>query len=318
MDFDNLDRRAHPAGLTIERWQAPDGWDHRSWRWPPPADTPPRGSMIFQAGRGDFFEKYLESLAAWHTAGWHLSGFDWRGQSGSGRLLANPRIGHAEGFEAWTADLDAFVQPWLADAPGPHVLAGHSMGGHMIMRYLIEAAPPVDAAVLSAPMLKVVSRPFPEKVATLIARALAGIGFARFKAWPENERPSVPGSSRQVLLTHDYERYSDEDWWLANHPELKLGPPSWRWLVSAYTSSAAMFAEGTFEKVDTPVLMIAAEQDRLVSADAIREAAARLPDARLFMHQTAAHELLRERDDIRAEAMAEIAQFLDDRVPPRR
>lgn len=317
MDFDNPDRRAHPEGLTIDRWHAPDGWDHRRWRWPAEPGKPPRGSMIFQAGRGDFFEKYIESLSEWHAAGWNLAGFDWRGQAGSGRFLDNPRTGHVEGFEAWTADLAVFVGDWLDETPGPHVLAGHSMGGHIIMRYLLEQKPPIDAVVLSAPMLKVVSKPFSEGVASLIARLLSKIGLAKVKAWPENERPSVPGSSRQVLLTHDFERYADEDWWTANHPELKLGPPSWRWLVSAYASQAEMFAEGRFEKLDIPVLMVAAERDRLVSAEAIREAAERLPDARLYMHAIAAHELLRERDDIRDEVMAEIADFLDSRVPPR-
>ncbi|MCA1749086.1 MAG: alpha/beta fold hydrolase [Parasphingopyxis sp.] len=318
MDFDNLDRRAHPQGLTIDRWHAPDGWDHRRWRWPAEPTKSARGSMIFQAGRGDFFEKYLESLAQWHADGWNLCGFDWRGQSGSGRFLANPKVGHVEGFEAWTADLQAFAEPWLAEMPGPHVLAGHSMGGHLIMRYLIEQQPPIDAVVLSAPMLKVVSKPFSEKLAAFIARFLAGIGLAKVKAWPGNERPSVPGSSRQKLLTHDFDRYADEDWWTANHPELKLGPPSWRWLVSAYASSAAMFAEGVLEKIDVPVLMVATAQDRLVSADAIREAAERLPDVRLYMHEIAAHELLRERDDIRDEVMREIVDFLEARAPARR
>lgn len=310
-----FDRRAHPQGMNLDRWLAPDGWEHRRWSWPAPAAARVRGSMLLQTGRGDFFEKYLESLAEWHEAGWNLAGFDWRGQGGSGRFLDDPTVGHCESFAPWLADLDAFAAAWRGETPGPHVMVGHSMGGHLIMRHLIERQPPIDAAVLTAPMLRVVSRPLPDALAGFVARTLARCGLGERHAWAENERPSLPGSSRQKLLTHDFDRYADEDWWKQADPALRLGPPSWSWLAAAYASSAAMFAPGTFERVATPVLIVAAEHDRLVRVDAIREAARRLPDSRLLIHGEAAHELLRERDDIRDGVMAEIAAFLDDRAP---
>jgi lysophospholipase len=310
-----FDRRAYPDDMVLDRWHACDGWDHRRWTWPAPADRPVRGSMVFQTGRGDIFEKYLETLAGWHAAGWNLTGFDWRGQSGSGRFLTDPTVGHVVSFDPWIADLDEFVTAWRAETPGPHVIASHSMGGHLAMRYLVDHRPGLDGAIFSAPMLKVVSKPLPEKVAAFVARQFARFGFADQHAWQENERPSIPGSSRQKLLTHDLDRYADEAWWIGQKPELKIGPPSWQWLVAAYASSAAMFAPGTFERVTTPVLIVAAKKDRLVDSRAILQAARRLPDARLFMHDHAAHEVLRERDDMRDLFMAEIAAFLEKRVP---
>ena len=48
------DRRTIPAGAQINRWTGPDGWEFRAFAWP--ADTPnPRGSILFQGGRGDIF-----------------------------------------------------------------------------------------------------------------------------------------------------------------------------------------------------------------------------------------------------------------------
>ncbi len=309
--------RAYPEGMTIDRWHAPDGWDHRRWSWPAPPRRAIRGSMIFQVGRGDIFEKYLESLAAWHDEGWNLTGFDWRGQSGSGRFLVDPTIGHAESFDPWIADLEAFIARWRATAAGPHVIAAHSMGGHIAMRYLVDHRPGLDAAVLSAPMLKVVSKPLPERLAAFVARQYVRFGKGDRHAWKTNERPSLPGSSRQQLLTHDRERYADESWWFDQKPELRLGPPSWRWLSAAYESSKIMFAPGALEAVTTSVLIVAAQHDRLVSASGIREAASRLADVRLVMNPEAAHEVLRERDNIRNRMMAEIRDFLDAKAPPR-
>lgn len=314
MKKNHVDRRAYPEAMVLDRWHAPDGWDHRRWTWNVPEPRKACGSIIFQTGRGDIFEKYLETLYEWHRAGWNLTGFDWRGQSGSGRFLTDPTVGHIASFDPWIEDLAEFVRGWRAEMPGPHILAGHSMGGHLAMRYLIDHRPGLDGAILSAPMLRVVSKPLPKRLAAFIARQFARFGFADQHAWQENERPSLPGSSRQKLLTHDFERYSDEDWWLKHKPELKIGPPSWQWLVSAYASSAAMFAPDTFEKVTTPVLIVAALKDRLVDANAIKEAARRLPNAKLLMHDHAAHEVFRERDDMRDEFMAEVMRFLDERA----
>ncbi|QLC21781.1 alpha/beta hydrolase [Parasphingopyxis sp. CP4] len=316
MKKNQVDRRSYPDGMILDRWKAQDGWDHRRWTWPAPSDRPVRGSMIFQTGRGDIFEKYLESLTEWHEAGWNLTGFDWRGQSGSGRMLTDPTVGHIESFDIWVEDLADFVREWRAETPGPHVLGAHSMGGHLAMRYLIDHRPGLDGAVFSAPMLKVVSKPLPERVAAFVARMFVRFGFADQHAWQENERPSIPGSSRQKLLTHDFERYSDENWWLREKPELKIGPPSWQWLAAAYKSSAKMFAKDTFEQVSTPVLIVGAKKDRLVNARAIKTAADRLANAQLMMHDFAAHEVLRERDDMRDIFMAEISTFLNALVRP--
>jgi lysophospholipase len=80
---------------------------------------------------------------------------------------------------------------------------------------------------------------------------------------------------------------------------------------------AALRRPGMLEKVATPLLVIGAEHDRLVADSAIRDAAARLPDAELRMFADSGHELLREAEPVRRAAMATIDRFLDDRVPRR-
>src|SRR3546814_14705034 len=72
----------------------------------------------------------------------------WRGQGGSGRLSDNPLVGHASDFAVWVADLAAFYREWASEHAGPHVVIGHSMGGHLLLRALAEKAMSPDAAVL--------------------------------------------------------------------------------------------------------------------------------------------------------------------------
>ena len=146
-----LYRRAIPAAAAITRWQAPDGWSHRRFDWAAPANVRPRGSLLFQTGRGDMFEKYLEAFAHWHVRGWSITAFDWRGQGGSGRCTPAGDCGHIDRFETYLDDLAAFWTQW--DAEGPRVLIGHSMGGHLALRAVVEERVDPVACVLVAPML---------------------------------------------------------------------------------------------------------------------------------------------------------------------
>ena len=99
-------RRQHPADATIRYRPAADGWPLRVFDWP--AAGAPRGSILFQGGRGDFIEKYLESFAWWHAQGWRVTAFDWRGQGGSGRTTPAPRVGHIADYAQYIADLADF------------------------------------------------------------------------------------------------------------------------------------------------------------------------------------------------------------------
>lgn len=311
----SFDRRRYPDGARIAAWAAPDGWPLRTFDWP--AAAPVRGSLLFLGGRGDIFEKYLEAFDHWRRLGWSIRAFDWRGQGGSGRLSADPMCGHAADFAPWVDDLAAFFDQWVATSPGPHVVAGHSMGGHLTLRALAERRIEPQAAVLIAPMLGLKSAPFGPRLAARIARWMSLIGRPERMAWKANERPSVPGASRRALLTHDGERYADELWWKETHPEIALGPPSWAWVAEAYRSTLAMERPGLLETVSTPILLLGAAADRLVDAAAIRRAAARLPAAELLMFgPESAHEILREADPVRQRALDRIDAFLD-RVAPR-
>jgi lysophospholipase len=308
--------RAHPADAMVATITMADGWPVRAFEWPVTAGKA-RGSILFQTGRGDFFEKYLETMAHWHAAGWHVSAFDWRGQGGSGRLSNNPRVGHVDDFSIWVDDLASIWADWVHMTPGPHVVVGHSMGGHIVTRTLIEKRMQPDATVLIAPMMGFASNPLPkgwnEKLAAFLSQKM---GSDR-PAWPGNERPSMPWSTRQSLLTHDDDRYADEMWWHEHHPELVLGPPSWPWLNAAMQSMAWCADKGRLSTVQSSVLIIGTEGDRLVSCDAIRAMAQGLPNAKLKLFgKDVAHEILRERDGPRGEALAAIEVFLEEKLKP--
>jgi lysophospholipase len=306
-------RRSYPADATLSATPAADGWPLRTLDRPSPAH---RGSILWVGGRGDIIEKYLECFAAWHDAGWHVTSFDWRGQGGSGRITDDPTLGHIDDFSTWIADLGRFWSDWVARTPGPHVLMGHSMGGHLALRAVIDKAVSPDAVVLSAPMLGFAGST-PKWLTAIVAGTL-GTLMPTTRAWKQNERPAPADASRQAFLTHDADRYSDELWWKDKKPELALGPPSWGWMAAAARSFAVIDRSGAMEGVRTPVLILGTDGDRLVSPQAMRRAARRLPNADVLMlDKSAAHEVLREVDAARDRLMTRIDQFLETKAPAK-
>jgi lysophospholipase len=310
MKPETFDRRTIPAGAAMAPWRAPDGWMYRRMHWPQTDPANARGSILFAGGRGDFIEKYLEVQNHWHEGGWDVSTFDWRSQGGSRGDIEG---GHLDSLDPLVDDLAALIAEWVAEVPGPHVVIGHSMGGHVVLRTLAERSPKVDAAVLVAPMVMINTAPLPSFAAAATAQTMTALGFGKVAAWSNGDTPSPSGSSRRAILTGCRTRYEDETWWWKRQPGFDLGVPSWGWLNAAYRSCARL-TDAALGKIAVPVLFVATEKDRLVSAPEIRRAAAAIPGAELLMFEDSAHEILREIDPIRLKAFARIDSFLEARA----
>lgn len=307
-------RRAIPEGVVEGRWQTADGHSVRRIDWPVPEGA--RGSLLFLPGRGDAYEKWLESLEQWHQEGWAVSSIDWRGQALSGRLGRDGMTGHVDDFGIWIEDLVRFWAEWSSRRPGPHVLVGHSMGGHLAMRAVAERQVTPDALVLSAPMLGIHPVAVPAAILHPVARMIVSLGDSRRPAWKHNEKPQLIPNARARLLTHDASRYADEGWWRQQRPAIAMGPASWGWVERALASIRGLERKGVLESVEVPVLLLAARHDGLVSWPAIRRAARRLPHAELVdWGRECRHEILREADPLRDRAMAEIRDFLNRAAP---
>jgi lysophospholipase len=287
--------------MTFEQWRAADGWALRSYAWPQSGAA--RGSMLFLTGRGDFIEKYLEVLTHWHGQGWNIAGFDWRGQGGSGRMLADPLICHHTDFDPLVGDLADFIDRWIAQTPRPHVIVAHSMGAHLTLRMLARRAEGIDAAVLASPMIGIRVKGVPPWLVGSLARAATLIGLGEHRI-----------SGRDIgdigdRMTSCPDRRADKMWWKTTKPEIASGVPSWNWVRAAFASIARL-PDATLAIIGTPILLVAARGDPVVDVSAIEHAAKVLPQAQLSLFDGGGHEIMREVDDRRLPVLARIDQFL--------
>lgn len=318
MNLDISLRRAIPVGAKVETVPLADGWPVRRFVRAADATVRPRGSILFQGGRGDFFEKYLETFDHWHRAGWSVESFDWRGQGGSGRLTSGQNLGHVEDFSTWINDLAHYFAEWKARTPGPHVVIAHSMGCQILIRALGEKRIAPDSAVVIAPMLgfkSIVPNALGQRAASLMVRMTS----PEKAGWRHSEKPGASEAYRSTLLTHSAERYADEQYWWDTNTSLRMGPASWRWIEAAYKSMIVASDPAFLARIDTPVLILSASDDKLVDPGAALHAARHIPTVSFHQYgKESAHEILREVDDVRDDALARIDAFLNQNAPEQR
>lgn len=307
-----------PTGYEALTIRTADGRKLRAARWPArldPARMPaPQGTICLMQGRAEFIEKYAETIEDLLQRGFAVITFDWRGQGLSDRDLSNRMKGHVADFRAYRQDLDAVISQGVPDYwPRPLFGLAHSMGGAILLQALAQGFDRFARVALSAPMVDI-ALPVAPGAARALARGLLLSGMGR--AW-------IPGGGPQSIstkpfegntLTSDAGRYARNAALVAAAKdaglEVGVGDPTVAWLNAAFRCISAMAAPDFTRAISTPVLMVAAGADRVVSTPAIARLASRLKTGRAIVLSGARHEILMERDEIRTAFFAAFDAFI--------
>lgn len=276
----------------------------------------PRGTVVVLTGRAEFIEKYRETETEIAAQGYAVASFDWRGQGGSDRYAGYLRQGHVARIDDYLADLAAVLDHLeRRGLPRPWLMLGHSMGGHVGLRYLAEGPPQFAGAVLTAPMFGINLRPLPDAVAHAICRFAIGVGAgARYAPGQRDFDAARLAFYRNNLTTCDV-RFADFRQLVEATPELIIGGVTYQWLAASLTSIARTRRPGYVEAIDLPVLVCQAGDERVVCNRSITRLAQRLPRGQLRVFPEGRHELLRERDPVRREVMDALLGFFAALAP---
>jgi lysophospholipase len=279
-----------------------------------PRDRVVRGTVFLLQGRGEFLEKYAATVERLVAAGLVVIGLDWRGQGGSPRLVPGTARGHVDDFVAYLEDVDLLTARAAAlGLPEPWLLLGHSMGGHVALRWLGLGPRPVARAALVTPMFDIALVPPPRPFVRSVAEAAVRLGAARRYAPGQGDpRSSCPFEGNPA--TSCPEGFAAAWEVLRRHPERRVGGVTWGWLAAALRSIEAARAPGFAESIEVPLLLVRAGEDRIVCNRAIGRFARRLPRARLVDHPGARHDLFFERPVVRERLWADLLAFFAGRV----
>jgi lysophospholipase len=286
--------------------EAPDGVRMRAAHWPGP-----RGTVLLLSGRGEYVERYSETVQVLQDRGFGVWTWDWRGQGRSTRGLPDPLKHHVLDFGHYLDDaeliLDRHVVPRLGGQP--LLMLAHSMGGHLGLRLLARRPELFARAAISAPMIDFLGGGIAVRAfARAVFRAGCLLGKTEHFGPGTPARPNLNPTFEGNPLTSCPERFAASAALLRSMPDVHLGGATWGWLRAATQSQAALQRE--VKRITMPTLVAIAGADRLVDSRTIRAFVRRLPQGRALELPGARHELLREHDRHRLPLWAEIDRFL--------
>jgi len=259
--------------------------------------TGEKGTVLLFPGRTEYIEKYGRTARDLQARGYATLAIDWRGQGLSDRPLDDRATGHVMHFTDYQHDVAAALAAARAlGLPEPFYLLGHSMGGAIGLRSLIEGLP-VKAAVFTGPMWGILIAPPVRPAAWALSWMSRNVGMGHKYApgtTPETYVNTAPFEGN--LLTSDPEMYAYMQGQLAAHPDLALGGPSLHWLYEALAETRIL---RTLQMPETPILTFLGTNERIADSKAVRARADTFPNGQLEMIEGAEHEVLMETRETR-------------------
>ncbi|MFC0226039.1 lysophospholipase L2 [Serratia aquatilis] len=269
--------------------------------------------VVVSPGRIESYVKYPEIAYDLFHSGYDVMIIDHRGQGRSGRMLPDPHRGHVVNFADYVDDFAQFYHQEVEPRGyKQRVALAHSMGGAILAQFLIREPQAFAAAALCAPMLGIYL-PMPGWMANRILswtekqpmlRDYYAVGTGQWRPLPYVVN----------VLTHSRERYRRSLSCYADYPELRVGGPTYHWVWESIQACQQIIAQAA--KITTPILLLQASEDRVVDnrshwsfCQALSDAGRPCEGGKPRVIKGARHEILFERDAMRAEALNAILCF---------
>ncbi len=229
--------------------QTDDGLSLYAHSWLPSGGL--NGVVALIHGIGEHVNRYAHLAAALNQAGFALYGYDQRGHGKS-----PGKRGHVPTYDALLDDVGLFCNEIGHRHPDvPLFLYGHSMGGNIVLNYVMKRNPALAGVVASAPSLRLAFEPPALKVA---------LGRMMNHIWPAFTQPSgldTKALSRDMQVVRRYEA-----------DPLVHDKVSARLFVGFF--EAGFWALDHAAEISLPLLILHGSEDALTSAEASRQFAA--------------------------------------------
>ena len=294
----NLWADQHQKGLSWDSFTSKNSCVIRYGR----ADAAPgraRGVVLLLNGRSEFMEKYNEVVSELVHRRYKVFSLDWRGQGLSCRETANRHKGYVDNYGDYLYDLELFYTRFVKAEGLPVTIVAHSMGGHIALRFMGKHRGSIQKAFLVSPMIDINTAPFPGILARFLARKACAAGFSRHYVFGGGDYCPEKNRFKGNILTHDPERFLMEQKAIADNPDLALGGVTWGWLKASFDSIDLVKSPAFTAGIKTPIVMVSAEQDTVVSTSAQKRLCGQLPHCRFVSIPGAFHEIFHETDRIR-------------------
>lgn len=281
----------------------------------------PHGTVFIAPGRREFIEKkYAELGPELLARGFRLIFIEWRGQGLSTRALEGPlrQRDYILDFSKHIDDLSQFYEAVLRpNTMGTLFFHGHSMGGHILIRWLTEQKETtVAGAFFTAPMLALAG-PFAHASVNVLSWGSSKLGYGTEYAPMQHDYNEDDRAFAGNPLSRDPERFSIIEKYFLAYPDLTVAGVTWDWLHAAIKSMYSAQRRFRLERVKIPVLAIVGNEDHVTPPDEIFRFLKMMPNAETVLIPGSLHDVMNEINPIRDEAWRQIDVFLQRLQKPQ-
>jgi len=230
-----------------------DGLSLFGQNWQP--ENHPKAVIYLVHGMGEYSGRYVHVADRLTKAGYAIFAFDLRGHGQS----SGPR-GHTPSYEALMKDISSLLE--VADKQFPQLpffLYGHSLGGNLVLNYILRHQPQLKGVIVTDPWLRLAFEPPAFKVT---------LGKVMNKIWPSFSQSSGLDTK---ALSHDPHvvRAYENDPLVHDHISARM-------FIGIYQSG--QWALEHASEFSLPLLLMQGGDDKIISVEAGREFADKIKE----------------------------------------
>ncbi len=269
--------------------------------------------MVILPGRSESAEKYGEFVydLSKSSIGSNLNFFilSHRGQGMSDRMTDKLDMGYVDHFENYVSDLDYFLKNIVSKVTcQKKLMFAHSMGAAIGLSFVLDNPKFFDGLMISSPMLKIQTRPYPYSVAVAIVKSMMALGKgAEFAIGQGPFNPSDSFESNR--FTSSLARFNMTMDLFNEYPKTKLGGVSNRWTSEVMTSTRKIRAR--YHKFKLPIHLYRAGTELYSEPEEMIEFCSKALQCQDMLLPSSKHEVVNDRDENRDLIISDIIDFID-------
>jgi len=278
-----------------------------------------KGTLLIVPGAREFIEKkYMELGKDFVEKGFDVIIYEPRGQGLSSRFFEGEmrQKNHITDFSVHIEDLKEVY----ANIVKPHVeihdssvflCHGHSLGGHILLKWLAENDTLATGAFLTSPMISMVAMAAHNMNYRMSLASVQMMG-TETEYFPLNHDF---GGDDLIFdnnpLTSDENRFRIIESFFQMHKNLVSGGVTYGWMLAALRSLNTLQNWAYLNNINIPVLALLGELDLVIPYAESLPFLNMLPNAEIEIIKNARHDILNEADSIKKEALDRIDKFIE-------
>jgi alpha-beta hydrolase superfamily lysophospholipase len=278
----------------MSTFPAADGVPLYERLWPTET-APPLASVVLLHGYGEHIQRYDHVAQALNAAGFAVRGIDLRGHGQSGGAR-----GFCDRFGQYLDDLHLLIgRARQAHPELPLFLVGHSFGGLIVTRYVLERRDSVSGLVCSSPYYKL-------KLDVPAVKKLAGQVMSKIYG-----KMALPSGLKGADVCRDPEMSS-----LYDRDPLNLKNATARWFTESSRTQDEVLARA--REIQLPTLFLVGGGDKIADPQRAQEVFGQISSSDKTIHvlEGQYHEVFNETREVRDKTLRLLADWLVRHAAP--